>query len=89
MYVADWANFKPAMIAEDNPAAFSYFYDTSGRRTCCLAPERFYMPSEAEEYENPHVHSCKDGPLTPAMDIFAIGYAFSPTLFGWGWNGLV
>jgi phosphoinositide-3-kinase regulatory subunit 4 len=31
--------------AKDNPAAFSYFFDTSGRRTCCIAPERFYMPS--------------------------------------------
>ncbi|CAG8616831.1 6412_t:CDS:2, partial [Diversispora eburnea] len=28
----------------DNPADFSFFFDTSSRRTCYLAPERFYKP---------------------------------------------
>lgn len=27
---------------QDNPADFSFFFDTSSRRTCYVAPERFY-----------------------------------------------
>ena len=33
--------FKPTALPEDNPADFSYFFDTSRRRTCYIAPERF------------------------------------------------
>ncbi len=32
-------------LLKDNPGIFSYFYDTSGRRICYLAPERFCPPS--------------------------------------------
>ena len=35
------ATFKPTALPEDNPADFSYFFDTSRRRTCYIAPERF------------------------------------------------
>ena len=34
-------SFKPTYLPEDNPAEFSYFFDTSRRRTCYIAPERF------------------------------------------------
>lgn len=45
LFLADFASFKPTYLPEDNPAAFSFFFDTSGRRTCSIAPERFYAPS--------------------------------------------
>ena len=39
--LTDLASFKPTYLQQDNPADFSYFFDTSRRRTCYLAPERF------------------------------------------------
>ena len=40
LLLTDFASFKPALLPEDNPSDFSYFFDTSRRRTCYLAPER-------------------------------------------------
>ena len=51
VYLADFAPFKPSYLPEDNPAAFSYFYDMSGRRTCNISPERFYLPKSHGERE--------------------------------------
>ncbi|SPO22646.1 related to VPS15 - ser/thr protein kinase [Ustilago trichophora] len=43
IYVTDFASsFKPTYLPLDDPSDFSFFFDTSGRRTCYLAPERFY-----------------------------------------------
>lgn len=42
LFLVDYAHFKPANLPSDNPAAFSFFYDTGGRRRCYLAPEKFY-----------------------------------------------
>ena len=39
--LADLASFKPVFVPADNPADFNFFFDTSRRRTCYLAPERF------------------------------------------------
>jgi hypothetical protein len=39
--LTDFASFKPIFLPEDNPADFSYFFDTSRRRACYIAPERF------------------------------------------------
>lgn len=52
------------MLPDDNPGDFSYFFDTSGRRTCYIAPERFYAAGEAPP-EPPK--------MTWAMDIFSAG----------------
>lgn len=69
--LSDFASFKPTMLPEDNPGAFSFFFDTSGRRTCTVAPERFYTPDKAEGGDTA---SFKYGPsLQPAMDIFSLG----------------
>ncbi|QSL65100.1 hypothetical protein MERGE_002405 [Pneumocystis wakefieldiae] len=46
----------------DNPADFSYFYDTSSRRVCYIAPERFVHSSEL-----------RHGELNDKMDIFSLG----------------
>ncbi|KAI8361053.1 hypothetical protein B0O80DRAFT_148594 [Mortierella sp. GBAus27b] len=74
VYLSDFAGFKPTFLPEDNPADFSFFFDTSSRRTCYLAPERFYKPGvdiekqkQAEDPENIFAG------LTAAMDIFSVG----------------
>ena len=64
LYLTDYSSsFKKTYLPEDNPADFSYFFDTSGRRTCYIAPERF---SEAGGKGENH-------DLTWAMDIFSVG----------------
>lgn len=43
VYVTDFAaSFKPVYLPLDDPADYAFFFDTSGRRTCYVAPERFY-----------------------------------------------
>ena len=52
--LTDFASFKPTFLPEDNPAEFSYFFDTSRRRTCYIAPERFKTRTiTAEAATNP------------------------------------
>lgn len=65
LYLSDFSSsFKPTTLPEDNPADFSYFFDTAGRRTCYLAPERFRAAGETPDSE-----AC----ITWAMDIFSTG----------------
>ncbi|KAI9836415.1 MAG: hypothetical protein M1819_001446 [Sarea resinae] len=65
LYLSDFSSsFKPTYLPEDNPADFSYYFDTSGRRTCYLAPERFLDAGE---------HMEKKGNVNWAMDVFALG----------------
>ncbi|KAH8808870.1 hypothetical protein F5884DRAFT_834380 [Xylogone sp. PMI_703] len=65
LYLSDFSSsFKPTMLPEDNPADFSYFFDTAGRRTCYLAPERFVAAGEAPDPK---------AQITWAMDVFSAG----------------
>ena len=52
--LTDFASFKPTYLPEDNPADYNYFFDTSRRRTCYIAPERFKtrILNEAVNKEN-------------------------------------
>eukprot|EP00727_Mastigamoeba_balamuthi_P002364 m51a1_g12124 hypothetical protein (1463) ;mRNA; f:75-5247 len=59
--LADMAPFKPVSLPEDNPADFSFFFD-SGKRTCYVAPERFHKAGQAPLRE-----------LQPSMDVFSLG----------------
>lgn len=80
VYLTDFASYKPTFLPLDDPADFSFFFDTSGRRTCYLAPERFYTASS-----NPAISAKKsrlavdeeegkrDGRVTEAMDVFGAG----------------
>jgi phosphoinositide-3-kinase regulatory subunit 4 len=63
IYLTDFATFKPTYLPADNPADFSYFFDTSGRRICYVAPERFLDAGEKRG----------DSKLTDEMDIFSLG----------------
>lgn len=62
-YLSDFAHFKPTYLPEDNPADFSFFFDNAGRRTCYLAPERFFKSGEL-----------MDDKVSDAMDIFSLGF---------------
>lgn len=82
--LTDFASFKPTYLPEDNPADFSYFFDTSRRRTCYIAPERFVKTFNADILDNPsgsHLVFPNDeyrkGDLTPAMDVFSAGCVLS------------
>ena len=64
LYLTDFSSsFKPTNLPEDNPADFSFYFDTSGRRTCYIAPERFTTTSVGD----------LQGELNWAMDIFSVG----------------
>ncbi|KAH8735551.1 hypothetical protein BGZ61DRAFT_379809 [Ilyonectria robusta] len=65
LYLSDFSSaYKPIMLPDDNPGDYSYFFDTSSRRTCYIAPERFYASGEAPP-QKPK--------MTWAMDIFSAG----------------
>ena len=80
VYVSDFASYKPTYLPLDDPSDFAFYFDTSGRRSCYLAPERFYTASG-----NPEISAKKsrlalddsegkrDGRVTEAMDCFSAG----------------
>ncbi|XP_011497042.1 PREDICTED: phosphoinositide 3-kinase regulatory subunit 4 [Ceratosolen solmsi marchali] len=77
--LTDFASFKPTYLPEDNPADFSYFFDTSRRRTCYIAPERF-VKTLTTEFNNTLLfpeQELKTGDLHPMMDIFSAGCALT------------
>ena len=64
LYLTDYSSsFKKTYLPEDNPADFSYYFDTSGRRTCYLAPERFLATEDKDDGRG----------VTWAMDVFSVG----------------
>jgi len=64
LYLTDYSSsFKKTYLPEDNPADFSYYFDTSGRRTCYLAPERFLGTEDKDDGRG----------VTWAMDVFSVG----------------
>lgn len=78
VYLTDFASYKPTYLPLDDPSDFSFFFDTSGRRACYIAPERFYTAAS-----NPEISAKKstlaveegqrDGKVTEAMDCFSLG----------------
>ena len=66
------------LLLQDNPAFFNYFFDTSRRRSCNIAPERF-VSSNFTQIENLSFSSgvfqsqSQDAQLTNKMDMFSIG----------------
>ena len=82
--LTDFSSFKPTFLPEDNPAEFSYFFDTSRRRICYIAPERFKTRTiTVEAATNPTLSTSiisdetsdadgeADGELLASMDIFS------------------
>jgi phosphoinositide-3-kinase regulatory subunit 4 len=56
----------PELNLKDNPADFAFFFDSSSRRSCYLAPERFYTPGDGLFIKRTEA-------LMPEMDIFSLG----------------
>lgn len=67
VFLVDHAPYKPAFLPPDDPADFSMLFDTDGRRSAYLAPERFVDGGGAARGEPAWEQ------LTPAMDIFSAG----------------
>ena len=65
VYITDFASYKPVYLPEDDPADYSFYFDTSGRRTCYIAPERFYSSVDSIKQS--------EGTVTEAMDVFSLG----------------
>ncbi|CCD22933.1 ubiquitin-binding serine/threonine protein kinase VPS15 NDAI_0A07790 [Naumovozyma dairenensis CBS 421] len=65
------AHLKPIYLPEDNPGEFSFYFDTSKRRSCYLAPERFDNSKLFNDTTNEDTSS--DHKLTMEMDIFSTG----------------
>ncbi|XP_064396061.1 phosphoinositide 3-kinase regulatory subunit 4-like [Halichondria panicea] len=68
--LTDFASFKPTLLPDNNPADFSFFFDTSRRRTCYIAPERF---QPFQELATTGSLSGRSQVLTHGMDIFSLG----------------
>ena len=67
-------SFKPTHLPLDDPSTFSFYFDTSSRRTCYLAPERFYpAASELARKKDRLEFGKRDGRVTEAMDVFSLG----------------
>ncbi|CAO3608965.1 unnamed protein product [Cunninghamella blakesleeana] len=76
-YLVDFASYKPTFLPEDDPADFSFFFDTSSRRTCYIAPERFYKAGTDIDQRMKDIgfggNNEIKSELTPEMDIFSVG----------------
>ena len=76
IYITDLSPFKPVYLPEDNPADFDFFFDTSSRRSCYLAPERFFAAgskAERRRAESDWQDGQRDGKVTEEMDVFSAG----------------
>ncbi|WVQ93835.1 hypothetical protein IAU59_000913 [Kwoniella sp. CBS 9459] len=78
------SSFKPTNLPLDDPSDFSFFFDTSSRRTCYIAPERFYTSDSklaAEKKKTPPAANGgaeeewgkRNGKVTEEMDVFSTG----------------
>jgi serine/threonine protein kinase len=67
LLLSDLAPYKPVYIDLENPADFTYYFDTCGRRRCYLAPERFVAGAAAARAR------VRDSHVTAAMDVFSVG----------------
>lgn len=77
LMLADFANYtKPTFIPEDNPNQYSFYFDSSGRRVCYVAPERFYNSKRnndiLQNFNDDGKYLGHDK-LTDAMDCFSLG----------------
>lgn len=84
------SSFKPTYLPIDDPADFSFFFDTSARRTCYIAPERFYGANSTvtQEKTDPAGEAGSDGTspwekrtgkVTEEMDVFSAGCVLAET----------
>ena len=70
-FLSDFASYKPSEIPIDNPSEFTYFFDSGGRRRCCIAPERF--SNESRNRSSDTMLDETPTKVDPSADIFALG----------------
>lgn len=82
VYLTDFASYKPTYLPLDDPSDFSFYFDTSGRRTCYVAPERFYTEGTNPEIsakksriasDSTETFGKRDGVVSESMDVFSAG----------------
>lgn len=71
VYLTDFASYKPTYLPEDNPGEFFFYFDTSQRRNCYLAPERFL--SKNLDANDPIQKNKLNDEVSARMDIFSLG----------------
>ncbi|EMG45713.1 hypothetical protein G210_4074 [Candida maltosa Xu316] len=75
--LTDFASLiKPTYIPEDNPNQYSFYFDSSSRRLCYIAPERFYNSSDHPKYVsnfNDDGSFSLKNTITDPMDLFSTG----------------
>ena len=79
VYLTDFSSFKPVYLPLDDPSIYSIYFDTSERRTCYIAPERFFAVDSPIARRVAALELGKkefgrqEGKLTAAMDVFSLG----------------
>lgn len=76
VYLTDFASHKPTYLPLDDPSDFAFYFDTSGRRSCYIAPERFFASGARLDSVSPlgdADRENKDARVTEAMDVFSAG----------------
>ncbi|CAI4227608.1 unnamed protein product [Auanema sp. JU1783] len=73
LQLTDFASFKPTFLPNDNPSHFTFFFDTSGKEVCNLAPERFLSSTLFDKKAKELGDKWMFGTLNHAMDIFSAG----------------
>jgi phosphoinositide-3-kinase regulatory subunit 4 len=51
LILTDFGPFKPAMLPDDDPTDFQFYFDTMGRSSCYIAPERFFRREVKGAYQ--------------------------------------
>ena len=47
--------FQPVYLLDNNPSSFNFYFDSSRRRTCNIAPERFVSEDHGAEFLDKHI----------------------------------
>lgn len=69
--LTDFASLiKPVYLPEDNPSEFSFYIDTTKRRSCYVAPERFNSKLHSQIDDTTNHSQFK---VTKEMDVFSAG----------------
>lgn len=70
LVLTDFAqNTKPVYLPDDNPSEFVFYFDSSNRRSCYVAPERFYSKVERASM----LRNTLNWKLSESADMFSVG----------------
>ncbi|KAF8752206.1 Protein kinase domain [Rhizoctonia solani] len=75
IYITDFASSKPTYLPEDDPSDFALFFDSSGRRTCYIAPSVFTQQDLTFQLKKQKENVRFSGILMSRrrMDVFSMG----------------